>query len=131
MNVKNKNEIYKCSICGNIVETVHIGGGELVCCNKPMNLLTENTQEASTEKHLPKIEKTPSGIKVTVGEILHPMEESHYIEWIEVLSEGKSYKKFLKPGDEPSAEFCLEYQEDLVAREYCNLHGLWKTSVQK
>ena len=96
-----------------------------------MDLLTENTQEASTEKHLPKIEKTPSGIKVTVGEILHPMEESHYIEWIEVLSEGKSYKKFLKPGDEPSAEFCLEYQEDLVAREYCNLHGLWKTSVQK
>jgi len=128
MNVKSKNEIYKCTVCGNIVETLHVGGGELVCCGKAMNLLTENTQDAATEKHVPIVEKTANGIKVKVGEIAHPMEEAHYIEWIEVLCNGKSYKKFLKPGDLPEAEFCLEYNENLVAREYCNLHGLWKNA---
>lgn len=126
MNVKNINEVYKCNVCGNIIEIVHVGGGELVCCGKPMELLTENSQDAATEKHVPVIEKIESGIRVTIGEIPHPMEESHYIEWIEVIYQGRSYKKFLKPGDSPSAEFCLDYSEDLIAREYCNLHGLWK-----
>lgn len=126
MNVKNINEIYKCSVCGNIVDIIHAGGGELVCCGKPMDLLTENSQDASTEKHVPVIEKTASGIKVTIGDIPHPMEESHYIEWIEIIAEGKSFRKFLNPGDEPVAEFCVEYKDGLIAREYCNLHGLWK-----
>lgn len=126
MNVKKINEIYKCSICGNIVDVIHAGGGELVCCGKPMDLLIENSQDASTEKHVPVIEKTASGIKVLIGETPHPMENSHYIEWIEVISDGKSFRKFLNPGDEPMAEFCIEYSDDLIAREYCNLHGLWK-----
>jgi len=124
--VKNKNEVYKCSVCGNIVETLHVGGGELVCCGKPMELLEENIEDAATEKHVPVIEKTEAGVKVKVGEIAHPMEEAHYIEWIEIIADGKSYKKFLKPGDAPEADFCLEYSDELIAREYCNLHGLWK-----
>lgn len=128
MNVKNKNEVYKCAICGNIVEVLHVGGSELICCGQPMNLMEENTQEASTEKHIPIVEKTATGIKVTVGEVLHPMENIHYIEWVEVISEGKSYKKFLNPGDEPIAEFCIENTENLLVREYCNIHGLWKNS---
>ena len=127
MNVGNKNEVYKCAICGNIVEILHVGAGELVCCGQPMDLKTENTQEAATEKHIPIIEKTATGIKVKVGEVPHPMEEVHYIEWIEVLFDGKSYKKFLSPGESPEAEFCLKYSDSMVAREYCNIHGLWKS----
>jgi superoxide reductase len=129
MNTKNNNEVYKCSICGNIVEVLHVGGGELSCCNHAMNLLKENTNEAATEKHIPIVEKTANGIRVTVGEILHPMEKAHYIEWIEVLTGGKSYKKFLNPTDQPIAEFCLQTTNDIVVREYCNIHGLWKNKI--
>ncbi|MFA6183898.1 MAG: desulfoferrodoxin [Parcubacteria group bacterium] len=128
MNVKNKNEVYRCSICGNITEVIHVGMGELVCCGKPMDLLIENSQEASTEKHIPIITKTETGIRVSVGEIFHPMEESHYIQWLEVISNNKSYKKFLTPKDSPQADFCLDYAGDLVVRAYCNLHGLWKNA---
>lgn len=125
------NEIYKCEICGNIVEMVHQGAGELVCCGQPMKLRTENTEDAAQEKHVPVIEKTEKGIKVTVGSVEHPMTEEHYIEWIEVLCCGKSYKKFLKPGDKPEAEFCCMNPDkccgtDIIVRAYCNLHGLWK-----
>jgi len=119
------NEIYKCSICGNIVEVVHVGGGELVCCGEPMEKLTENTVDASKEKHVPVIEKTATGVKVKVGSVPHPMEEKHYIEWIELLADGRAYRKYLKPGDKPEAEFCITAQS-ITAREYCNLHGLWK-----
>ncbi len=104
---------------------VHPGAGELVCCGQPMKLQQENTVDAALEKHVPVIEKTENGIKVTVGTVAHPMEEKHYIEWIEIIADGKSYKKFLKPGDEPTAEFCIN-AETVTAREYCNLHGLWK-----
>lgn len=128
MNVKNKHEIYKCSICGNIVEINHAGGGELVCCGKPMDLLTENTVDASTEKHIPVIEKTENGIMVKIGEIPHPMEDSHFIEWIEVITPKGSLKTFLNPGDNPEAEFCLDPEEVISVREYCNLHGLWKNN---
>ena len=120
-----KFQIYKCEVCGNIVEAVHAGAGELVCCGKPMKLMVENTVDASKEKHVPVIEKTPDGYKVKVGGVPHPMEEKHYIEWIELAAEGKSYKKFLKPGDAPEAVFCTSAQI-VTAREYCNLHGLWK-----
>lgn len=126
MNVKNRNEIYKCTICGNIVEIINVGGGELICCGQPMQLLKENTQEASIEKHIPIIEKTEQGIKIIVGKTLHPMENAHYIEWIEVISEGRSYKKFLKPGDIPEAEFYLDNNNSFFVRAYCNIHGLWK-----
>jgi len=118
-------EIYKCELCGNIVEMLHDGKGEMVCCGKPMKLFAENTVDAAREKHVPVIEKTPSGVKVKIGSVAHPMEEKHYIEWIEVISDGKAYRQFLKPGDAPEAEFCIAGNK-IVAREFCNLHGLWK-----
>ena len=124
-NVKQKKEIYKCNVCGNIVEVLHVGGGEIVCCGQPMELLAEKTQDAGQEKHLPVVEKTDKGIIVRVGSIPHPMEESHYIEWIEIITDGSVFRKFLKPGDKPEAEF--EVMADKIeAREYCNIHSLWK-----
>ena len=118
-------EVYKCELCGNIVEVLHAGGGKLVCCGQPMTLLEEKTADASTEKHVPVIEKTADGYKVTVGSTPHPMEEKHYIEWIELLADGVAYRKFLKPGGAPEATFSVEAQA-VSAREYCNVHGLWK-----
>ena len=120
------NQIYRCNICGNIVEVLHVGGGELVCCGQPMELLKENTVDAALEKHVPVIEKTSSRIKVKVGSVPHPMEDAHYIEFIEVIADGRIYRKFLKPGDEPEAEFEIS-AENITAREYCNLHGFWKS----
>jgi len=121
-----QNQVYKCELCGNIVEVVYAGGGELVCCGKPMTLLEEKTADSSTEKHVPVIERTSSGFKVTVGSTLHPMTEEHWIQWIELLADGKAYRQFLNPGDAPVAEFCVKASE-VTAREYCNLHGLWKS----
>jgi superoxide reductase len=118
-------QIYKCEICGNIVEVLHEGAGELVCCGQPMKLLVENTTEAAKEKHVPVIEKTVSGVKVKVGSVAHPMEEKHYIEWIEIIADGKAYRQFLKPGDTPEAIFDIKANK-IEAREHCNLHGLWK-----
>ena len=118
-------QIYKCSVCGNIVEVVHGGTGELVCCGKPMELLDEKTADAATEKHVPVIEKIDGGYKVKVGSVPHPMEEKHYIEWIEVAADGQAYRQFLRPGDAPEATFNIEAAQ-VTAREYCNLHGLWK-----
>ena len=118
-------EIYKCDACGNIVEVLFGGGGELVCCGSPMALLVENTVDAAKEKHVPVIEKVPGGVKVKVGSVAHPMEEKHYIQWIELIADGKSYVQFLNPGDAPEATFNVEAAQ-ITAREYCNLHGLWK-----
>ncbi|MCU0678893.1 MAG: desulfoferrodoxin [Planctomycetes bacterium] len=118
-------QIYKCSVCGNIVEVLHTGAGELVCCGQPMILHQPNTIDASEEKHVPVIEKTANGYKVKVGSVAHPMEAAHYIEWIELIADGVSSKKILKPGDAPEAEFCIEAGK-ITAREYCNLHGLWQ-----
>jgi superoxide reductase len=117
--------IYKCDLCGNMVEMIHVGGGQLVCCGQPMVQLGENTTDAAQEKHVPVIEKVEGGYKVTVGSVPHPMLQEHLIEWIELLADGTAYRQFLKPGDEPSAFFCLDAQE-VSAREFCNLHGLWK-----
>ena len=120
-------EIYKCEICGNIVEVIHAGSGALVCCEQEMKLLEEKTDDASTEKHVPYIEKTDNGILVKVGQNQdHPMTEEHYIEWIQVVADGNSYRKFLKPGDKPQAEFEIKSNQ-IEAREYCNVHGLWKS----
>ena len=119
------HQIYKCEVCGNIVEVMHGGKGELVCCGKPMKLFKEGAVDAALEKHVPVIEKTQKGFTVTVGSVAHPMEEKHYIEWIEAVADGKVYKQFLKPGDAPEAEFCVE-ADRITAREYCNIHGLWK-----
>lgn len=120
-------QVYKCNVCGNIVEVLHAGAGELVCCGQPMQLLEEKTQDEGLEKHVPVIEKTETGVKVKVGSVPHPMEESHYIEWIELIADGRVYRKFLNPGDQPEAEFEIK-AEQITAREYCNLHGLWKSS---
>ena len=120
-------QIYKCEKCGNIVIVIHAGAGQLVCCGTPMVLLEEQTKDASVEKHVPYIEKTDSGYKVKVGQNQeHPMQDSHYIEWIQLLTEDKVYTKFLKPGDKPEAEFETA-ATDVSAREYCNVHGLWKS----
>ena len=118
-------EVYKCDLCGNIVEVLHGGKGELVCCGQPMVLLTENTVDASKEKHIPVKEKVAGGTKVKVGSVPHPMEEKHFIEWIEVIADGKAYRQFLKPGEKPEAVFNVEGGQ-VIAREYCNLHGHWK-----
>lgn len=119
-------QVYKCNVCGNIVEVLHTGVGKLVCCGQPMELQKEKTEDVGREKHVPVIEKTESGVKVKVGSVPHPMEEKHHIEWIEVIADGRSCRKFLKPGDIPEAEFCVK-PEKIVAREYCNMHGLWKS----
>jgi len=122
------NSIYKCLECGNIVMLSHAGGGTFVCCNKEMTLLTENSVEASKEKHIPIIEKTDKGIKIKVGSIEHPMEEKHYIEWIEIVTPEKIYRKYLKSGEKPEAEFCIK-ADKFTIREYCSLHGLWKNDI--
>ncbi|MBN1841466.1 MAG: desulfoferrodoxin [Deltaproteobacteria bacterium] len=118
-------QVYKCEVCGNIVEVLHAGKGELVCCKQPMKLFVENTVDAAKEKHVPVVEKTEEGVKVKVGSVSHPMEEKHYIEWIEVIADGKAYRQFLKPGETPEAVFDIDAVQ-VTAREYCNLHGLWK-----
>lgn len=119
-------EIYKCEVCGNMVEIIHEGVGQLVCCNQPMKLYEENTVDASKEKHVPIIEKIEGGYKVKVGSVPHPMEEKHYIEWIELVADGRSYREFLKPGQAPEAIFMI-VASNVSAREYCNLHGLWRS----
>jgi superoxide reductase len=120
-----KLQIFKCEVCGNIVEVLHSGVGELVCCDEPMKLYEENAVDAAVEKHVPVKEEADHGLKVKVGSVAHPMTEEHYIEWIEVIADGKAYREFLKPGDAPEATFCIDAGE-VVLREYCNLHGLWK-----
>ena len=118
-------EIYKCEACGNIVEVLHGGDGELVCCGEPMKLMVENKVDAAKEKHVPVIEKISGGVKVKVGSVAHPMEDKHYIEWIEIIADGKAHRQFLKSGEKPEASFQVT-ADKIQAREYCNLHGLWK-----
>ena len=120
-----RSQVYQCQVCGNMVEVLRVGGGQLTCCKQPMLLLTENTVDASREKHVPVIEKTADGIQVSVGSVPHPMEEKHYIEWIELLADGKVYRQYLQPGDAPVALFPV-MATAVTAREHCNLHGLWK-----
>jgi superoxide reductase len=108
-----------------MVEVIHEGAGTLTCCNQPMQLMEENTVDAALEKHVPVIEETAGGILVKVGSVAHPMQDEHYIEWIELLADGKAYRQFLAPGEKPEALFTIK-AKDVSAREYCNLHGLWK-----
>ena len=118
-------QVYKCDVCGNIVEVMHAGAGELVCCGQPMKLFKENSVDAAKEKHVPVVEKTADGFKVKVGSVAHPMEEKHWIEWVDLIVDGKVYRQFLKPGQASEATFCVK-ADKVAAREYCNLHGLWK-----
>jgi superoxide reductase len=120
-----KMQVYKCDVCGNIVELLHGGKGELSCCNQSMVLFVENTVDAAKEKHVPVKEKAGAALKVKVGEVAHPMEEKHYIEWVEIIADGKAYLQFLNPGEAPEAVFPVD--GEFTARAYCNLHGLWKS----
>ncbi len=123
-----RKQIYRCLICGNIVEVLNSGAGTLVCCGQPMNLLEANTVDAAHEKHVPVITRTEKGFRVEVGSVEHPMIDAHYIQWIELVTPDRTYRKYLKPGDKPVAEFyvCDKIAEgEVSAREYCNLHGLW------
>ncbi len=127
MAVSKKMEVFKCALCGNIVEVLHAGGGELVCCGKPMDLLEEQTADSSVEKHVPVIVAVDGGVKVKVGSVPHPMTEEHSIQWVSVQTpDGGQLRHFFKPGDEPEAEFGVP-ADGLTAREYCNRHGLWKS----
>lgn len=117
-------EVYKCDICGNMTEGLHEGAGTMVCCGQNMTVLTENTTDAAKEKHVPVVEKTADGYKVKIGAVAHPMEEKHYIEWIELIAGNRVYRQYLKPGDAPEASFVIS-ADQVKARAYCNLHGLW------
>ncbi len=125
-----KGQIYRCEICGNIIEVVHTGAEALVCCGQPMKLLQEKSEEEGNEKHLPVIEKMETGIKVKVGSIPHPMEEKHYIEWIEVITKDGAFRKFLTPKDAPEAVFNINYDDVISVREHCSIHGLWRKEYQ-
>ena len=120
-----QRQVFKCGLCGNIVEVLHASVGELVCCGRPMTALLENTTDAAKEKHVPAIETVAGGYKVRIGAVAHPMEEKHHIEWIELLADGASCFAFLRPGAAPEATFRIDADE-VMAREYCNLHGLWR-----
>lgn len=126
-NVQKIGEVHKCEICGNIVEVLFVGGAELVCCGKPMEKLAEKAEDELYEKHLPVVEETSDGVKVLVGSVAHPMEDGHYIMWIEIWGkENRLARKYLKPGDKPEAEFNRKKSEIAFVRELCNIHGLWK-----
>jgi len=127
VKMTERMQLYKCNVCGNIVEVLNPGKGTLVCCNQPMELLKEKTEDLGLEKHVPVIEKTKEGVLVKVGSVPHPMEEKHFIQWIELIGKESSFIKFLKPGEKPEAEFKVNKENILFAREYCNLHGLWKS----
>ena len=121
-----KQAIYKCEVCGNIVEVLHPAKGELYCCGKPMVELEEKTADTSTEKHVPFIERQDNTYIVKVGEnTAHPMTDEHYIEWIELTVDGTVYKKFLTPSEQPEARFEVAEGKDISAREMCNIHGVW------
>jgi len=120
-----KMDVFKCALCGNIVELLHVGDGTLVCCGQDMELMTEKTADQTTEKHVPVIEKGDGGYKVIVGTTLHPMTEAHYIEWIELVADGVTHRAFLEPNQQPMAFFAIGEAKEVYAREYCNLHGLW------
>lgn len=118
-------QVYKCDKCGNIVEVFHGGVGQLVCCEEPMALLDPNTVDAAKEKHVPVIEKIEGGFKVKVGGVAHPMEDKHWIQWIELIAGDQVYRRHLNPGESPEAVFLID-ADSVTAREYCNLHGHWK-----
>ncbi|HUT57184.1 MAG TPA: desulfoferrodoxin [Phycisphaerae bacterium] len=118
-------QMYRCEVCGIVAEVIEGGAGEMICCGEPMKLLKENTVDAAKEKHVPVATKTDTGWHVVVGSTPHPMEAKHYIQWIEIIADGKAYRQYLKPGDKPEATFCID-AASVTARELCNLHGMWK-----
>jgi superoxide reductase len=121
-----QKQIFKCDVCGNIIEVLHGGEGDLVCCGQNMTLFDEKAADEGKEKHVPVIEVVDSGMKVKVGSNPHPMEEKHFIEWIELIDSDKTYRHYLKPGQSPETIFETR-NKGVTAREYCSVHGLWKS----
>lgn len=129
-------ELYRCEICGNVVEITHEGAPALVCCEQPMTKLEAKTEDQGQEKHVPVVEKTDTcpcgcgsedcGIRVKVGSVEHPMEEKHYIKFIEVLTRNRILRAELKAGMKPAAEFCVKREDIIEVREFCTVHMLWK-----
>ena len=128
--VKVRGEIFHCNVCGNVVGVTSAGGGELVCCGKPMELQIEKTTEAGTEKHLPVLVLKNNVTEVMIGEIPHPMEIGHHIEWVEIQSNRRIFRYYFSPGDEPKVDFIIENEKILSVRAYCNVHGLWSKAVE-
>jgi superoxide reductase len=128
-NMTEKKQIYRCNICGNIIEVLQIGTGELNCCNQAMKILKEKTGDIGPEKHIPIIEKTDAGVKIKVGKLPHPMKDEHCIEWVEIISDNRIYRNYLLPGDPPEVEFDVKIEDinQVRARQYCSIHGLWKS----
>lgn len=124
-----REQVYKCEVCGNIVTVLHPAGGTLVCCGQPMTLLDEQTADSATEKHVPVIEKVDGGVKVTVGSVDHPMQDAHFIEWIEIQYGEVVAREYKQPGDKPEAFFPGVDADKIIAREFCNIHGLWRNEA--
>ena len=122
-----RGQIFRCNTCGNMFELILVGGGSPICCGSDMELLSDDPKDVGAEKHIPIIEKTDSSVKVKVGKVPHPMEEKHYIAWIEIITDKETQRAFLKPGDAPEAEFMVEDINNLKAKEYCIIHGLWRS----
>ncbi len=120
-----QREVYLCEVCGNVVEMLRSGAGTLVCCDQPMTLQEENTTDAAREKHVPVVERIGQRLKVSVGSVPHPMNDDHYIEWIEVSSSSSTMHEHLRPGEAPEASFSAP-EGEVTVRAYCNLHGLWR-----
>jgi superoxide reductase len=117
-------EVYKCEVCGNITKVIHASGGNMICCGQPMTLQPEKTDDVGKEKHVPVVEKSAKGILVKTGSVPHPMEEKHFIEWVEVRSGENVFVRGFKPGEKPEAEFCVT-DTNVKVRAFCNVHGLW------
>ncbi len=122
-------KFYVCRHCGNLVGMLHSSGVPIVCCGEEMQALTPNTTEASGEKHLPSVTVNGSELCVNVGSVDHPMTPEHFIQWVYVETENGGQRRTLKPGDAPSVTFCLGEDRAKAVYAYCNLHGLWMTSL--
>lgn len=122
-------EVYRCQVCDNLIEVLKEGEGELICCKVPMTLLKERNDDTGQEKHVPVLEETATGVVVKVGEVAHPMEETHCIDWVEIKADGKIYRQTLKAGDQPQAQFSVDPDKvsQISVRSYCSIHGLWKS----
>jgi superoxide reductase len=123
-----RGQIFMCNTCGNMFELIHVGGGSSTCCGTEMELLSDDPKDVGAEKHIPIIEKTDSGVNVKVGRVPHPMEDTHYIAWIEIITgNNRTQRAFLKPGMKPEADFIVDDISNIKAKEYCIIHGLWRS----
>ena len=123
------SKFYICAHCGNVIEMVHDAGVPVMCCGQKMDALIPNTVEASGEKHIPAVTVSENIVEVNVGSVNHPMVEEHWIEWVQLVTDQGSYRKWMNPGQAPNVKFQLLNEKPLAVYAYCNLHGLWKTEL--